>query len=100
MDFITGLPRTKRGHNAIWVVVDRLSKVAHFIPIREAITTSQLADLYVSQRVNLHGVPKRKSEIMEACSFLSSGVVCKKLWELVSLSVLLIIHKPVVRPKE
>ena len=44
MDFITGLPRTSRGHNAIWVVIDRLSKVAHFLPIREAITASQLAD--------------------------------------------------------
>ena len=59
MDFITGLPRTKRGHNAIWVVIDRLSKVAHFLPIREAITTSQLADLYISRIVSLHGVPKR-----------------------------------------
>ena len=59
MDFITGFPRTKSGHNAIWVVIDRLSKVAHFLPIREAIITSQLTDLYNSQIVSLHGVPKR-----------------------------------------
>ena len=45
MDFITGFPRTKRGNNAIFVVVDRLSKVAHFLPVRESITASQLADL-------------------------------------------------------
>ena len=49
MDFITGFPRTKRGNNAIFVVVDRLSKVAHFLPVRESITASQLADLYISQ---------------------------------------------------
>ena len=59
MDFITGFPRTKRGHNAIWVVIDRLSKVAHFLPIREDITATQLADLYVSRVVSLHGVPKK-----------------------------------------
>ena len=57
MDFITGFPRTKRGNNAIFVVIDRLSKVAHFFPIRESITASQLADLYISRIVSLHGVP-------------------------------------------
>ena len=57
MDFITGFPRTKKGNNAIFVVVDRLSKVAHFLPVRESITASQLADLYISQIVSLHGVP-------------------------------------------
>ena len=57
MDFITGFPRTKRGNNAIFVVIDRLSKVAHFLPIRESITASQLADLYISRIVSLHGVP-------------------------------------------
>ena len=57
MDFITGFPRTKRGNNAIFVVVDRLSKVAHFLPVRESITASQLADLYISRIVSLHGVP-------------------------------------------
>ena len=45
MYFITGFPRTKRGNNAIFVVVDRLSKVAHFLPVRESITASQLAHL-------------------------------------------------------
>ncbi len=57
MDFITGFPRTKRGNNAIFVVIDRLSKVAHFLPVHESITASQLADLYISQIVSLHGVP-------------------------------------------
>jgi hypothetical protein len=58
-DFITGFPKTQKGNNAIWAVVDRLSKVAHFIPIREDITATQLAELYISQIVTLHGVPKK-----------------------------------------
>ena len=57
MDFISWFPRTKRGNNAIFVMIDRLSKVAHFLPVRESITASQLADLYISQIVSLHGVP-------------------------------------------
>jgi hypothetical protein len=59
MNFITGLPRTQSGHDAIWVVIDRLSKVAHFLAVRESITASQLAELYVSRIVVLHGVPKK-----------------------------------------
>ena len=57
MDFITGFPKTQRGNDAIFVVVDRLSKFAHFLPVRESITGSQLADWYVSRIVSLHGVP-------------------------------------------
>jgi hypothetical protein len=59
MDFITGLPRTQAGNDAIWVIVDRLSKVAHFLPISETIRSSQMADLYISRIVVLHGVPKK-----------------------------------------
>ena len=57
MDFITGFPKTQKGNDAIFVVIDRLSKVAHFLPVRESITASQLADLYVSRIVSLHRVP-------------------------------------------
>ena len=56
-DFITGFPRSQKGHNAIFVVVDRFSKVAHFLPVKETITASQLANLYVSRIVSLHGIP-------------------------------------------
>jgi hypothetical protein len=47
MDFITGLPKSQKGHDAILVVVDQLSKVAHFLPVKETITASQLAELYI-----------------------------------------------------
>ena len=59
MDFITGLPKSSRGHDAIWVVVDRLTKVAHFIPVRTTHSGNQLADLYISRVVSLHGIPER-----------------------------------------
>ena len=57
MDFITGFPRSQKGHDAIFVVIDRFAKVAHFLPVKETISASQLADLYVSRIVSLHGVP-------------------------------------------
>ena len=58
MDFIDGLPKTKRGNDSIWVVVDRLTKVAHFIPIRSDRNAPQLAKLFMKEIVKLHGVPK------------------------------------------
>ncbi|KAL0340161.1 UNVERIFIED_CONTAM: hypothetical protein Sradi_4532900 [Sesamum radiatum] len=57
MDFIVGLPRTLRKHDAIWVIVDRLTKSAHFLPIRLGDSLDKLAELYVSEIVRLHGVP-------------------------------------------
>ena len=57
MDFVTGLPRTSKGNNAIWVVVDRLTKSAHFIAIREDASLDNLARIYIKEVVRLHGAP-------------------------------------------
>ena len=57
MDFIDGLPRSRSGHSSIWVIVDRLTKSAHFVPIKSSRTASHLAKLYVKEIVRLHGVP-------------------------------------------
>jgi transposase InsO family protein len=59
MDFIVGLPRTQSGYDSIWVIVDRLIKVAHFIPVKTTYSGPQLAELYTSRIVYLHGVPKK-----------------------------------------
>jgi hypothetical protein len=59
MDFIVWLPRTWRGYDSIWVIVDRLIKVAHFIPVKTKYTREQLAILYMEKIVCLHGVPKK-----------------------------------------
>ena len=58
MVFITSLPRTSKGKDAIWVIIDRLTKVAHFLPVRAKIYVGTLAELYISRIVSLHGVPK------------------------------------------
>jgi hypothetical protein len=59
MDFIIGLPRTESGYDSIWVIVDRLTKVAHFIPVKTTYSGPQLAELYMSWIVCLHGVPNK-----------------------------------------
>jgi hypothetical protein len=57
MDFVTKLPRTSAGYDSIWVVVDRLTKSAHFLPIRETYSVAKLAQIYIDEIVRLHGVP-------------------------------------------
>jgi hypothetical protein len=59
MDFIMGLSRTQSGYDFIWVTVDRLTKVAHFIPVKTTYSGPQLAELYMSRIVYLHGVLKK-----------------------------------------
>ena len=56
MDFIVGLPRTSNDNDAIWVIVDRLTKSAHFFTIKKTITLEHLAKLYVKKVVRWHGV--------------------------------------------
>ncbi|KAJ0556778.1 putative nucleotidyltransferase, Ribonuclease H [Helianthus annuus] len=57
MDFISKLPRTSKGNDMIWVIVDRLTKSAHFLPIREKDSMKTLAELYIKEVVARHGVP-------------------------------------------
>jgi hypothetical protein len=59
MNFIVGLPRNQAGYDSIWVIVDRLTKVAHFIPVKTTYSGPQLAELYMSRIVYLHEVPKK-----------------------------------------
>jgi len=57
MDFIVGLPRISKGLDSIWVIMDRLTKYAHFNPINIRYSLERLASLYVNEIVRLHGVP-------------------------------------------
>jgi hypothetical protein len=59
MDFITGLPHTSKGYDSIWVIMDSLTKVAHFIPVKTTYKGSQLVELYIARIMSLHGVPKK-----------------------------------------
>ncbi|WVZ84072.1 hypothetical protein U9M48_031144 [Paspalum notatum var. saurae] len=57
MDFVVGLPRTQKGYDSIWVIIDRFTKAAHFIPVKTCYTAATYAGLYISRIVSLHGIP-------------------------------------------
>jgi hypothetical protein len=58
LDFIVGLPNTSLRHDSIWVIVDRLTKTAHFLPVHTTYNAKKYAEIYMDQIVHLHGVPK------------------------------------------
>ncbi|WVZ76146.1 hypothetical protein U9M48_024144 [Paspalum notatum var. saurae] len=57
MDFMVGLPRTQKGYDSIWVIVDLFTKAAHFIPVKTCYTAATYAGLYISRIVSLHSIP-------------------------------------------
>jgi hypothetical protein len=58
VDFIIGLPNTSQKHDSIWVIIDRLTKVAHFLPVHTTYTTKKYAKIYLEQIIRLHGALK------------------------------------------
>ena len=57
MDLVTELPRSTKGYDSIWVIVDRLTKSAHFLPVRNTYMATQYAKIFLDRIVSLHGVP-------------------------------------------
>jgi len=57
MDFMMGLPKTSKGYDSIWVIVDWLTKSTHFLPMKTTYSTTQYAKLYLEKIISLHGVP-------------------------------------------
>ena len=57
MDFMVGLPRTRGKYDSIWAIVDRLTKAAHFLPVRTTYSAEDYAKLYLKEIVRLHGIP-------------------------------------------
>ena len=57
MDFVVGLLLKRRKHDSVWVVVDRLTKSTHFLPVRTDYSLDKLAQLYINEIVRLHGIP-------------------------------------------
>ena len=57
MDFVVGMPRTQKHHDAVWMIVDQLTKSAHFLAMKTTFNAEQLAELYIKEIVRLDGVP-------------------------------------------
>ena len=79
MDFIVGLPQTPKGHDLIWVIIDRLTKVAHFVAVRTDYRVEKLSDLYVDNILILHGAPISIVSIKGRNGCPNSRRVCTKL---------------------
>ena len=82
MDFVVGLPKTRANHDAIWVIVDRLTESAHFIPINERFSLDKLVHLYQKEIVLRHGVPVQLYPTEIPDSTQDSGDNSKNAWEL------------------
>jgi hypothetical protein len=77
MDFIVGLPRTAKGYDSIWVINDRLTKIAHFLPVKTDHPVTVYAQLYIARILSLHGVPKT---IVSDRGPLAAVVHALKMW--------------------
>jgi hypothetical protein len=59
MDFVVGLPKTSKGYDSIWVIVDRLTKTAHFLLVKVKYPVVAYAKVYIARILSLHGVPRQ-----------------------------------------
>jgi hypothetical protein len=76
MDFVVGFLLTSHRHNAILVIVDKLTKSAHFILVRDTYDVTDVAHVFVSEVIHLHGIPRISFQIGTPDSLLVFGEVC------------------------
>ena len=79
MDFVIALPRGQKGNNAVWVIVDHLTKSAHFIPFRLG-QSSELAEKYMQEVVRLHSVPVSIVSDRDIRFMSTFGEASRKVW--------------------
>jgi hypothetical protein len=95
MDFIVGLPKIARGFDSIWVIIDRLTKIAHFLPAKAKYPVVAYAKLYIARILSLHGIPKTIVSDGDHNLYPSFGKSCTNPWVLNYSTVRLIILKQV-----
>jgi hypothetical protein len=94
MDFIIRLPSTQAGYDSIWVIMKRLAKVAHFIPVKTTYSGATITELYMSRIVCLDGVPKKIMSV-QGFQFMSKyWESFMKRWTPSSISAQHIIRRP------
>ncbi|KAF8083003.1 hypothetical protein N665_0796s0002 [Sinapis alba] len=81
MDFVSGFPTTRNKMDSVWGVVDRLTKSAHFIPIKKTDGVEPLVGIYMDEIVRLHGVPASMFQIEILGFLLTFGRLSKRPWE-------------------
>ena len=99
MDFVVGLPHISKGYDSIWVIVDRLTKFAHFIPVDTKYIAKKYAEIYFNRIVTLHRVPLLSSLIEGQFLSLISGTNCSNVLVFVSSEAQHIIHKLMAKQK-
>ena len=99
MDFITSLPRSSKGNTQIFVVVDRLSKMAHFIPCKKAASAVDVASLFMQHVFKIHGLPKSIVSDRDP-KFTGNFWTCSNLLARISCSVQHIILRQMDRRNE
>jgi hypothetical protein len=100
MDFIVGLPRIAKGFDSIWVIIDRLTKIAHFLPVKVKYLVVTYAELYIARILSLHGSQKQLCQTVDHNLYPNSGKNSTNLWVLSCSTVRPIIPKQVDRLRE
>jgi hypothetical protein len=95
MDFIVGLPRTAKGFDSIWVIIDRVTKTAHFLPVKTYYSIITYAQIYVAHILSLHGISKTIVSDWDRNLYPSFGRSCTNPYVLNYFTVRLIILRQV-----